>query len=150
MNENAQLLDDRKHTPTKENESVKKEEPHVSETQLKLEAAETRIIHLEEKLKEYQSRQQELELQNVELQSMKIKIERLESERALWEEGKVLTARAVKANELEKELSAAKEIIATLRESVRGKLLLEEQMASVMKRYVSTNCSCKICNDCYF
>ncbi|XP_076249676.1 mitotic arrest-deficient 1 isoform X2 [Calliopsis andreniformis] len=138
MNENAKLLDELKHIPTKENEPLSKDATDESDTQLKLEAAQTRITHLEEKLKEYQTKQQELELQNVELQSMKIKMERLESERALWEEGKMLTAKAAKANELEKELNTAKETIASLRESVRGKLLLEEQMASVMKRLEHT------------
>ncbi|KOX71089.1 Mitotic spindle assembly checkpoint protein MAD1 [Melipona quadrifasciata] len=137
MNENAKLLENLKNVPAQESTAVTKNFD-VSETQLKLDAAQTRITQLEEKLKEYQTKQQELELQNVELQSMKIKIERLESEKALWEEGKLLTARAARASEFEKELNAAKEIIATLRESVRGKLLLEEQMASVTKRLEHT------------
>lgn len=135
MNENAKLLEDRKHAPVQEGKIVTKDSTDVSETQLKLDAAQRRITQLEGKLKEYQTKQQELELQNVELQSMKIKFERLESERALWEEGKTFAARAARANELEKELSTAKETIVSLRESVRGKLLLEEQMANVMKRY---------------
>ncbi|XP_048263939.1 mitotic spindle assembly checkpoint protein MAD1 isoform X4 [Bombus terrestris] len=134
MNENAKLLEDHKHAPVQESKIVTKDSTDVSETQLKLDAAQKRITQLEGKLKEYQTKQQELELQNVELQSMKIKVERLESERALWEEGKTFVARAARANELEKELSNAKETIVSLRESVRGKLLLEEQMANVMKR----------------
>ncbi|XP_015429579.1 PREDICTED: mitotic spindle assembly checkpoint protein MAD1 [Dufourea novaeangliae] len=136
-NENAKLLGDLKHTSKEENISAPKD-VDSSDAQLKLDAAQTRIAQLEEKLKEYQTKQQEMELQNVELQNMKIKIERLESEKALWEEGKVLTARAAKASELEKELSVAKESIMSLRESVRGKLLLEEQMANVMKRLEHT------------
>ncbi|OAD57362.1 Mitotic spindle assembly checkpoint protein MAD1 [Eufriesea mexicana] len=138
MNENSKLLDDLKHAPVHESKPVMKEVSDVSDIQLKFDAAQTRITQLEEKLKEYQTKQQEMELQNVELQSTKIKIERLESERALWEEGKLLTAKAARANELEKELIAAKETIMTLRESVRGKLLLEEQMANVMKRLEHT------------
>ncbi|XP_071871355.1 mitotic arrest-deficient 1 isoform X3 [Bombus fervidus] len=134
MNENAKLLEDHKHAPVQEDKIVTKDSTDVSETQLKLDAAQRRITQLEGKLKEYQTKQQELELQNVELQNIKIKVERLESERALWEEGKTFVARAARANELEKELSTAKETIVSLRESVRGKLLLEEQMANVMKR----------------
>ncbi|XP_043516097.1 mitotic spindle assembly checkpoint protein MAD1 [Frieseomelitta varia] len=138
MNENSKLLENIKNAPVQESTPATKNSTDVSETQLKLDAAQTRITQLEEKLKEYQTKQQELELQNVELQSMKIKIERLESEKALWEEGKLLTMRAARASEFEKELIAAKETIATLRESVRGKLLLEEQMASVTKRLEHT------------
>lgn len=138
MNENSKLLLDLSNTPKEENTSALKEDMDASDAELKFEAAQARILHLEEKLREYQTKQQDLELQNVEFQSMKIKLERLESERALWEEGKVLTSRAAKANDLEKELGAAKEIIATLRESVKGKLLLEEQMANVMKRLEHT------------
>ncbi|XP_076644643.1 mitotic arrest-deficient 1 isoform X2 [Halictus rubicundus] len=134
MNENAKLKDEFKQSSAQEITSTLKDVNETSDMQYKLDTAQTRITQLEEKLKEYQTKQQELELQNVELQSMKIKIERLESEKALWEEGKILTARAAKASELERELSAAKETICTLRESVRGKLLLEEQMANVMKR----------------
>lgn len=138
MNENAKLLDDLKNVPMPESQPVANEISSVNETQLKLQAAESKIAHMEERLKEYQFKQQEFELQNVEMQSLKIKIERLESERALWEEGKMLTAKAARANELEKELNAAKETIHNLRESVRGKLLMEEQMANVMKRLEHT------------
>lgn len=136
MNENSKLSDDLKHASIHESKPVMKEVSDVSDTQLKLDAAQTRITQLEEKLKEYQTKQQELELQNVDFQSTKIRVERLESERALCEEGKLLAAKAARANELEKELIAAKETIMSLRESVRGKLLLEEQMANVMKRYL--------------
>lgn len=149
MNENSKLLLDLNNTPKKENTSALKEDTDASDAELKFEAAQARISHLEDKLREYQAKQKDLELQNVEFQSMKIKLERLESERALWEEGKVLTSRAAKANDLEKELSAAKEIIATLRESVKGKLLLEEQMANVMKRYSFRNYSYRTQNNRY-
>ncbi|XP_076302792.1 mitotic spindle assembly checkpoint protein MAD1-like [Lasioglossum baleicum] len=138
MNENSKLSDDLKHASIHESKPVMKEVSDVSDTQLKLDAAQTRITQLEEKLKEYQTKQQELELQNVDFQSTKIRVERLESERALCEEGKLLAAKAARANELEKELIAAKETIMSLRESVRGKLLLEEQMANVMKRLEHT------------
>ena len=138
MNENSKLLLDLNNTSKEENTSALKEDTDASDAEMKFEAAQARIAHLEDKLREYQTKQKDLELQNVDFQSMKIKLERLESERALWEEGKVLTSRAAKANDLEKELSAAKEIITTLRESVKGKLLLEEQMANVMKRLEHT------------
>ncbi|XP_054004659.1 mitotic spindle assembly checkpoint protein MAD1 isoform X1 [Hylaeus anthracinus] len=138
MNENSKLLGDINHPPAEDNPPTMKEVPDTSYTDQRFEAAQTRIAQLEEKLKECRTKQQELELQNVELQNTKIKVERLESERALWEEGKMLTARAARANELEKELHAAKETINALRESVRGKLLLEEQMSSVTKRLEHT------------
>ncbi|XP_078045428.1 mitotic arrest-deficient 1 [Augochlora pura] len=138
MNENAKLKDEFNQSSSQETSTVLKEVNENSDSQYKLDASQARISQLEEKLKEYQTKQQELELQNVELQSLKIKNEKLESEKALWEEGKMLTARAAKAGELERELNAAKETINTLRESVRGKLLLEEQMASVMKRLEHT------------
>lgn len=95
---------------------------------------EARAAILEEKMKEYLKMQQDYELLNVELQSMKMKLEKLESERALWEEGKLLAGRAARANDLEKELNVAKRTIAVLKESVREKLLLEEQMANMTKR----------------
>lgn len=103
--------------------------------QMKLETAEARAAMLEERMKEHLKIQQDYELQNVELQNMKIKLEKLESERALWEEGKLLVSRAARANDLEKELNMAKKTIAVLKESVREKLLLEEQMANMTKRY---------------
>ncbi|XP_076761521.1 mitotic arrest-deficient 1 [Xylocopa sonorina] len=134
MNENAKLQQELKQASIQESKQVAKDTVDESEVQLKLEAAQARITQLEGNLREYQAKQQEMELQNVELQSVKIKIERLESERALWEEGKSLTAKAARVNELEKELSYAKETIASLRESVQGKLLLEEQVANLMKR----------------
>lgn len=135
MNENAKLLEELKHVPAQETVSKPKDIEDHSGAEQQFEAAQKRIAQLEEKLREYQTKQQELELQNVELQSVRIKVEKLESERASWEEGKLLLAKAARANELEKELVAAKDTIASLRESVRGKLLLEEQMANVMKRY---------------
>lgn len=95
---------------------------------------EARAAILEEKMKEHLKVQQDYELQNVELQSIKMKLEKLESERALWEEGKLLAGRAARANDLEKELNTAKRTIVVLKESVREKLLLEEQMANMTKR----------------
>lgn len=103
--------------------------------QMKLETVEARAATLEERMKGYLQMQQDYELQNVELQSMKMKIEKLESERALWEEGKLLAGRAARANDLEKELNAAKKTIVVLKESVKEKLLLEEQIANMTKRY---------------
>ncbi|XP_066589781.1 mitotic spindle assembly checkpoint protein MAD1-like [Prorops nasuta] len=141
LNENAKLLEDLKHTSMQESIHRPKESSEASENnhaQLKLEAAEKRILQLEETLKESRISQKDFELQNVELQNMKLTIERLESERALWQESKQVVARAAKAIELEKELIVAKETIAALRESVRGKLLLEEQMANVSKRLEHT------------
>lgn len=105
------------------------------ELQLKLETAEAKVALLEGRLKEYCKTQQDFELQNVELQNMKIKLGKLESERALWEEGKLLVSRAAKASEFEKELNVSRKIITTLKESVKEKLLLEEQMANITKRY---------------
>lgn len=134
LNENAKLLGDLRNTPAREKTSPPKENVAQTEAQMKLQLAEARISQLEEKLKECRASQKDYELQNVELQNMKIKIEKLESERALWEEGKQLVARAAKASELEKELHVARETITVLRESARGKLLLEEQMASITKR----------------
>ncbi|KAG7187922.1 hypothetical protein KM043_013886 [Ampulex compressa] len=104
------------------------------EISLKMEAAESRAEQLEERLRKQQDTQQHFEMRTAEVQSLKVKINRLESERALWEEGMLLANRAARASDLEKELGHARETIATLKESVRGKLLLEEQMASMTKR----------------
>lgn len=98
------------------------------------EKANKRIAELEEKLRDSRIIQQKYELQCVEVQNLKIKIENIESERAIWEEGKKFMNRAAKANEYEKELQHAKELIASLRESVKGKLLLEEQLATTQQR----------------
>lgn len=136
MNENAKLLENLRNAPAKEKTTPTKDDITQSDAQLKLQAAEDKIAQLEEKLKECRTSQKDYELQNVELQNLKIKMEKLESERALWEEGKQLVARAAKASELEKELNVARDTITVLRESVRGKLLLEEQMASITKRYI--------------
>lgn len=105
------------------------------ELQMKLEIVEARAATLEERMKGYLQMQQDYELQNVELQSTKMKVEKLESERALWEEGKLLAGRAARANDLEKELNVAKKTIVMLKESVKEKLLLEEQIANMTKRY---------------
>lgn len=134
LNENAKLLEDLRNVSTTEKSPVK-DIDNTSELQLKLEAVEAKATMLEDRMKDYLKMQQDFELQNVELQNMKIKFEKLESERALWEEGKLLVGRAARANDLEKELNVAKKTIAVLKESVREKLLLEEQMANMTKRY---------------
>lgn len=102
---------------------------------MKLKTTEGRVAILEGRMKEYLKMQQDYELQNVELQSTKMELEKLKSEKALWEEGKLLVGRAARANDLEKELSVAKKTIVVLKESVKEKLLLEEQMANITKRY---------------
>nr|XP_050858169.1 mitotic spindle assembly checkpoint protein MAD1-like isoform X2 [Vespula vulgaris]XP_050858170.1 mitotic spindle assembly checkpoint protein MAD1-like isoform X2 [Vespula vulgaris] len=138
LNENAKLLEDLRNAPAQEKTTPPKDDIAQADAQLKLQAAEDRITQLEEKLRECRASQKDYELQNVELQNLKIKMEKLESEKALWEEGKQLVARAAKASELEKELNVARDTITVLRESVRGKLLLEEQMASITKRLEHT------------
>ncbi|XP_047357398.1 mitotic spindle assembly checkpoint protein MAD1 isoform X1 [Vespa velutina] len=140
LNENAKLLENLRNAPAQEKTIAppKDDMTQAADAQLKLQAAEDRIAQLEEKLKECRASQKDYELQNVELQNLKIKMEKLESEKALWEEGKQLVARAAKASELEKELNIARDTITVLRESVRGKLLLEEQMASITKRLEHT------------
>lgn len=120
---------------TKEKSPPPQDTSESNELQLKLEAAEAKTAMLEERIKGYIKMQQDYELQDVELQNMKMKLETLESERALWEEGKMLVGRAARANDLEKELNTAKKTIVVLKESVREKLLLEEQMANMTKRY---------------
>lgn len=109
-----------------------------SELALKLEAAENRILQLEQNLRESRAAEQKIancELLELEIQNLNIKIEKLESERALCEEGKAMAARAARASDLEKELHAANKLVSTLRESVKGKLLLEEQIYSMKQRY---------------
>lgn len=108
------------------------------EDEKKLELAHKKITELEEKLREARVIQQKFEVQCVELQSLKIKYESLESERSIIEDGKKFMQRASKVNELERELSHARDLITSLRESVKGKLLLEEQMATIEHRYMST------------
>lgn len=135
LTENAKLSENLKNASTKESSSPLQDTSESNELQLKLETMEAKATMLEGRMKEYLKVQQDYELQNVELQNMKIKLEKLESERALWEEGKMLVGRAARANDLEKELNVAKKTIAVLKESVREKLLLEEQMANMTKRY---------------
>lgn len=135
LTENAKLSENLRNASTKESSSPLQDTSESNELQLKLEAMEAKATMLEGRMKEYLKIQQDYELQNVELQNMKIKLEKLESERALWEEGKMLVGRAARANDLEKELNVAKKTIAVLKESVREKLLLEEQMANMTKRY---------------
>lgn len=135
LTENAKLSENLRNASTKEKSPPPQDTSESNELQLKLETVEAKTTMLEERIKEYLKMQQDYELQNVELQNMKIKLEKLESERALWEEGKMLVGRAARANDLEKELNIAKKTIAVLKESVREKLLLEEQMANMTKRY---------------
>lgn len=135
LTENARLSENLRNASTKESSSPPQDTSESNELQLKLETTEAKVTMLEGRMKEYLKIQQDYELQNVELQNMKIKLEKLESERALWEEGKMLVGRAARANDLEKELNVAKKTIAVLKESVREKLLLEEQMANMTKRY---------------
>lgn len=134
--ENTDLMRELREITEKESSlsPASKDDEDMSELQLRLDMAETRIIELEEKVKESTASEQESELQKVEIQNLKNKIERLESERALWEEGKQLVARAAKASEFEKELNLARETIANLRESVKGKLILEEQISTLNQR----------------
>lgn len=135
FNENAKLSESLINASTKEKSPPPQDTSESNELQLKLEAAEAKTAMLEERIKGYIKMQQDYELQDVELQNMKMKLETLESERALWEEGKMLVGRAARANDLEKELNTAKKTIVVLKESVREKLLLEEQMANMTKRY---------------
>jgi predicted nucleic acid-binding Zn-ribbon protein len=135
LDENAKLSENLRNASIREKSPPPKDNDELKELQMKLEAAKTRTVTLTEKMKDYHKMQQDYELQNVELQNMKIKIEKLESEKALWEEGKLLAGRAARANDLEKELNVAKKTIAILKESVREKLLLEEQMANMTKRF---------------
>lgn len=108
------------------------------ELELKLEAAEERIAELEDKLRQHLLSQEDIELQKISLQNANLKIKSLENERALWEEGKSLALRAARANELEKELNHAHDMISSMREIVKGKLLLEEQMSNLKQRIEHT------------
>lgn len=134
LNENAKLSENLRTASANEKSPPAKEINESCELQMKLETAEAKATMLEERIKDYLKMQQDYELQNVEVQNMKMKLEKLESERALWEEGKLLARRAARANDLEKELNTSKKKIAVLKESVREKLLLEEQMANMTKR----------------
>lgn len=134
LTENAKLSENVRNTSTKEISPPLQDTTESNELQLKLETAEAKAAMLEERMKDYLKMQQDYELQNVELQNMKLKLEKLESERALWEEGKLLAGRAARANDLEKELNMMKKTVTILKESVREKLLLEEQMANMTKR----------------
>lgn len=139
LDENAKLSENLRNISTMEKSPPpSKDSDESKELQMKLEAVEARAATLTERMKDHLKVQQDYELQNVDLQNMKIKIEKLESERALWEEGKLLANRAARASDLEKDLNMAKKTIAVLKESVREKLLLEEQMANITKRYFKT------------
>lgn len=135
--ENSDLMRELREMSERESPfSPENKNDEYSDDKLKLEVAKSRVAELEEKLKESRICQQQFQLQSVEIQNLKNKIERLESERALWEEGKHLVGRASRASDLEKELNFAKETIAALRESVKGKLLLEEQISTLTQGYV--------------
>lgn len=135
MDENGKLLEECRQKKNQGENNTSQIITNVSNAQLKLEGTEKRILQLKESLKESREAQKNVELQAIEVQNLKIKIEELESQRALWEEGKQLVVQAAKANNLEKELAIAKNNIASLRESVKGKLLLEEQICNLEKRY---------------
>lgn len=110
-------------------------EYQVSQLTDKLEVTNKRIAELEEKLKEARKVQENFEIQCVELQSLKAKYDSLETEKSLWEEGKKCMERAAKATEYEKKLEYAEKIIESLREGIKGKLLLEEQIATMQNRF---------------
>lgn len=106
----------------------------VSQLNDKLKVTHKRIAELEEKLQEARKVQQKFELQSVELQTLKARYESLESEKSLWEEGKKCMERAAKVTEYEKKLQHAEKIIESLRENVQGKLILEEEIATMQQR----------------
>ncbi|XP_043267547.1 mitotic spindle assembly checkpoint protein MAD1 [Venturia canescens] len=137
MNENAALLEAQRATVSVGNEETSKtpqQRDEENERIEKLQAAEARITELEEKLRCSREAQRDTELQNVELQNIRIKLENLEAERSLWEEGKLLCARAARAGDLERELNHARDTIASMREAIKGKLLLEEEMCNMRQR----------------
>ncbi|KAF7997150.1 hypothetical protein HCN44_005427 [Aphidius gifuensis] len=141
---NSLLIEELRHANNMINSSSSSSSPKPSindeteELELKLETAEDRIAELEEKLREHLMSKEDIEIQKITLQNAKLKIQSLENERALWEEGKALTARAARANELERELNQAHEMISSMREIVKGKLLLEEQMSNLKQRIEHT------------
>lgn len=135
-NENAEL---KEKLNTARDEAVVSPKSDINEEAInvyrdELERAQEKILELEEERGQLRNLEQDLELQIVENRDLKMKLERMESEQALAEEGKRLVARAAQAAELEKELSRAKETIAHLRESVKGKLILEQQVYDIKKR----------------
>ncbi|XP_058810702.1 mitotic spindle assembly checkpoint protein MAD1 [Phymastichus coffea] len=110
----------------------------LEDIEYKYELATKRIADLEVKLKEAMSIQQEFEVQKVDLQNCKIKVGILEAEKVMYEANKKIVNKVGRVCELENELTHAREIIASMRESVKGKLLLEEQMANVEERLKRT------------
>lgn len=136
LNENTQRYTNSvDHTAT----SPMYNENHISDDmQMELEGKQKRITELEQKLKDTRLLEQEIEMQKLEIQNSRIKIDKLESERSLWEEGKAMLAGAARAHELERELNSAKEMIVSMRETVKGKLLIEEQMSNIMQRLEHT------------
>ncbi|XP_046747648.1 mitotic spindle assembly checkpoint protein MAD1 [Diprion similis] len=140
MNDNTRLQDETRQANNQHQQQFKTSDCNedVTEKTLKLEAAENRILQLEESLREARSGQQKSELLELEVQNLKMKIEKLESERSLCEEGKAMAARAARASDLERELHAANKLVSTLREAVKGKLLLEEQICSMQQRVQHT------------
>ncbi|XP_012265066.2 mitotic spindle assembly checkpoint protein MAD1 [Athalia rosae] len=140
INENVKLQDELKQTNSSHQQLSALDTSKEDSTELaeKLNAAKERISHLEERLQEARAIQQKSELLELELQDLKIKNERLESEKSLCEEGKIMAARAARASDLEKELHAANKLVSTLREAVKGKLFLEEQICSMQQRVQHT------------
>lgn len=139
MEENSKLTEElRNHSEKDENVNnnidVLKRDNVIDNLEEQLQVFQERTTELEEKLKNALSNLKDCEVLSVEIQNLKIKIDVLESEKATWEDGKNFINRAAKATELEKELQQAKELILSLRESVKGKLLLEEQMATMEHR----------------
>ncbi|KAJ8668557.1 hypothetical protein QAD02_010220 [Eretmocerus hayati] len=113
-------------------------EQKLSDSDEKYKIAIKRINELEEKLRKARECQQKFEVQGVELQNMRIKIESLKSEKKFLEDAKKVSNVAAQTCDLQRELQDARDIIVSLRESVKGKLLLEEQMASVEHRLKRT------------
>lgn len=107
----------------------------ISQLNDKLGVAHKRIAELEEKLQEARKVQHKYEIQSVELQALKAEYESLVVERGVWEEGKMCMERAAKVTEFEQKLQQAEKIIESLKENVKGKLLLEEQIATMQQRY---------------
>lgn len=109
-------------------------EKENNELKEQLEIMEEKMEESKNRIKSLMNLQTELELQGLELHNAKMQVEKLEYEKASWEESKQLTSKAARAIDLEKELLLAKETICAMRESIKGKLLLEEQISSIKKR----------------
>lgn len=136
VDDNNKLAEQLRHFIKQEakNESIANTPKPLDVAEYKHEIVNKRITELEEKLREARSIQQEFEVQKVELQNYKIKVGTLEAEKSMLESSKQVVNRAGKVRELERELAQSREIINSLRESVKGKLLMEEQMANLQQR----------------